>query len=88
MKKITCIISVLVVLLIAALGIGYMGYKWMIAPIDTSTETVYIYVYPTDNAQSIKHKISSALDAEQASLPGFKEKKRNYHYEKHIKPGK
>lgn len=87
MKKIICIISVLVVLLIAALGIGYMGYKWMIAPLDTSTETVYIYVYPTDNAQSIKHKISSALDAEQASLPGFDALMKYYHYDEHIKPG-
>ena len=87
MKKITCIISVLIVLFIAALGIGYTGYKWMVAPLPTATETTYIYVYPTDNIQSVKDKITSALDTDNGSLPGFDALMKYYDYADRIKPG-
>lgn len=86
MKKYIYIIGVMVVLL-AASGIGYMGYKWLKSPLGQLKETVYISVYPTDNAAVVGKRITSRVVVDQMAFTGFEWLMKYYRYDERVKPG-
>ncbi len=87
MKKRVYLIGVALVLLIVAFTAGYIGYKWLKAPLGKVEETVYISVYSTDNTAIVGDYITSRVTVDQLAFTGFKWLMRYYHYDERVKPG-
>lgn len=86
MKKRTYIIGFIVTLLLSsAASIAYIAYQAIMAPTVQDQQTVYIQIYPNDNAQKVGEMITSTVNIK--TMKAFSPLMKHYKYDDHIKPG-
>lgn len=89
MKKRHYAIALLTVLTITALSSGYIAYRRIMTPMsDAMSETLYITVYPTDNASTVSDKITTTAAIKSSGVKGIDMLMRYYKYDERVKPGR
>lgn len=83
MKKI--IISIAVLVVVAASAVAYVAYNAVMAPVVENEQAVYVQVYPDDDMHSVGEVLASAVDFK--TMAGFAPLMRYYKYDARVKPG-
>lgn len=87
-KKHIYIVSIIIaLLLIATAGIGYIGYKAILAPAVKGEHTVYLQIRPDDNTTTVGTRLSSIVNTEPIALAAFEPLMKYYKYDTRMKPG-
>lgn len=79
--------TIIGLLLIATVAVGYIGYKAILAPAVNSEQTVYLQIHPEDNTSTVGTQLTTVVNTEPIAQAAFAPLMKYYKYDTRVKPG-